>query len=227
MPRTEVIDLGLIDYHQALAKQLELVEQVQEDPELQYIVICSHPPVATLGRKTKPEDVAEWKGEQVEVQRGGRVTYHGPNQIVVYPIVNLTVEREHLKARDLHGYLRLLEQVVIKTLAECGIPATNKPAPEFLALQQDVEPTGVWVGNHKICSIGIGVKKWVTYHGLALNIIKDDSAFQGLKPCGFSPEVMTSMEQVAGSAVDREFVKSHLLEFTKTLSNFCTGGVSR
>lgn len=207
-----VEDWGLVDYHQAVEKQLELVAKVQENPEKQYLVICSHPPVATLGRKTQKDDFSDWQGATVEVQRGGRVTYHGPNQIVIYPIVNLSQERKTLKARDLHGYLRLLENTVIDTLSEWGVSAKNLPSESFLKEQGEVEATGVWVGDQKVCSIGIGVKKWVTFHGLALNVLCDSNAFQGLRPCGFAPQVMTSLEEILGKPVDKEAAKASLVE---------------
>lgn len=214
MLKTVVEDWGLVDYRQALERQLDRLRSVQADPFLQYILLCSHPPIATLGRKTQPQDLFGWQGEQLEIQRGGRVTYHGPNQLVVYPIINLSqaeVQRRGLKSRDLHGYLRLLENAVVETLEKFGISSANSPGEEFLRLQGDVESTGVWVGQRKICSIGIGVKKWVTYHGLALNVSMDRAAFQGLKPCGFSSSVMTSMEEIMGQAIDRDLVSRELV----------------
>lgn len=195
----QTLDWGTIEYTQATRRQLELVEAVArlsevsagENQSEEYLVICNHPPVVTVGRGTQPGDIFGWKGATVETSRGGRATYHGPNQIVVYPIINLNFPRKSFAPRDLHGYLRALETAIVETLKEFGISA------EARTIKTPGEPslTGVWVGERKIASIGIAVKKWVTYHGLALNVEHDPEAFTGINPCGFSSSIMTSMEQ--------------------------------
>ncbi len=189
-----VVDWGLIDYQEAFRRQLDLVGLVQQELARETLIFCSHPPVVTLGRGTKPGDLDGWTGEIVEVNRGGRATYHGPSQIVVYPIIDL-----NHRSRDLHRYLRALEQAVVLTLAEHGVSAVGRSL-QTNESEIESEATGVWVGSRKIASIGIGVRKWVTFHGLALNIDHDADAFRGLKPCGFNPEIMTSLQEILGSS---------------------------
>lgn len=197
--RTE--DWGLIAYEQAQTRQYELVERVKLNPQETHIGFCTHPPVATFGRKAKPEDVFAWTGQIIEVQRGGRVTYHGPSQVICYPIFHLHQARQGFRSHDVQAYMRWLETSVIGVLAQYGVTALAQPPRE---LQSDErEATGVWVGARKICSIGIGVRGWVAFHGLAFNLDCDDQAFRGLNPCGYSSAVMISLEQVLGRRVDR------------------------
>ena len=187
-----VEDWGLVGYQQALEKQLDLVDRVASGESPDMLVICTHPPVVTLGRGTQPEDVFGWKGELIETSRGGRATYHGPNQIVMYPILNLNKNRKSFASRDLHGYLRALEAALVAALQN-DLPEvearTVKPVDGGPSL------TGVWVGERKVASIGVAVKKWVTYHGVALNVSADENAFQGINPCGFQTSIMTSFEE--------------------------------
>ena len=146
----EVQDWGLIDYRQAEKRQLELLEKVASGDSPDTLVVCQHPPVVTTGRGTQTGDVFAWTGDTIEVGRGGRATYHGPNQIVVYPIVKLSAEnRKGLKARDINDYLRMLERSLVNTLTELGVNAESREGP--------ADATGVWVGEQKIASIGIGV----------------------------------------------------------------------
>lgn len=196
-------DWGLIGYEEALNKQLELVHLVSEGDEEEQVVLCTHPPVVTLGRGTKEGDLMGWAGQVVEVQRGGRATYHGPSQIVAYPILDLSKRN-----RDLHQFFRNIELAVIETLKEYGIAAGVSEGN-----------TGVWIGNKKIASIGIAVKKWISYHGVAVNIDFDPNAFMGLKPCGFSTETMVSLEELTGKKVSHEDflgkLKTHLNDYLK------------
>lgn len=203
-----VQDWGLIDYPSALQRQLDLVDLVSREHARETLIFCSHPPVVTLGRATRPGDVFGWQGETVEINRGGRATYHGPSQVVVYPILDL-----NLRGRDLHKYMRHLEDATVAALAEFGIQATGRTSQ----VSEDgsaAEATGVWLGSRKLASIGIGVRKWITFHGLALNVNFDPKAFIGMKPCGFSTETMISMEEVLGAPVDRarvvEALQRHL-----------------
>jgi lipoate-protein ligase B len=123
------------------------------------------------------------RAEVIEVERGGQATYHGPGQIVAYPIVKLREDR-----RDLHAWMRALEQAVIDALAEVGLRAGRREGA-----------TGVWIdGERKICSIGVAASRWVTYHGLALNVSTDLSHFAAIAPCGFEAGVMTSVEREGG-----------------------------
>ncbi len=204
-----VDDWGLIEYSVAVEKQLEAVDEVAANPNQERLIFCSHPPLVSVGRGTKPGDVFGWKGELLETARGGRATYHGPSQIVVYPILNLNVERVGFKARDIHGYMHALEAAIVGTLAEIGIIARagseleREGEFELGEMGDEVSDTrieapsltGVWVGDKKIASVGIGVRKGISYHGLALNVENDPQAFQGINPCGFTTDKMTSVER--------------------------------
>lgn len=199
----EFIDWGLIPYKVALHKQLELVEKVFAENLPGYLIFCHHPPIVTLGRATKDGDVFDWNGPVIEVSRGGRATYHGPSQQVVYPIINLNYQRKGRIAHEVQGYLRVLEEAIVLTLQEFGIQSTGKS----LQKKEDdskSDETGVWIGARKIASLGIAVKNWVTYHGAAINIEHDVRAFKGINPCGLSAATMTDMEQVLGFSPDRE-----------------------
>lgn len=204
-PAIALQNWGLIDYDESLRRQGELVELVSHELARETLVFCSHPPVVTLGRGTLPGDIFSWKGDIVEISRGGRATYHGPSQVVVYPILDLS-----LRGRDLHKFFRQIEMAIIATLFEFGIEASGRS----LQIQNnlEIEATGVWVGTRKIASIGIGVRKWISFHGLALNVDHDVEAFQGLKPCGFTSDTMISMQQVLGASVDRLKVEERLCQ---------------
>lgn len=197
----KVLNLGLIDYKEALDVQLKTVEAVINDQSDECLIICHHPSVVTLGKKSSPSDLVGWKGKVYEISRGGKATYHGPGQIVVYPVINLQ-KREN----DIYKFLRALEQAMVKTLEEFGVNNSKG----------DPDSTGVWIDERKIASIGIAVKKWVTYHGLAINIFNDDDAFKGINPCGLNVSVMTSLEEVLELKVERfafeEKLSSHLIE---------------
>lgn len=150
------------------------------------LLLVQHPPVITLGRSTKAGNLlassAQLRARGVElfdVERGGDVTFHGPGQLVGYPIVDLT---QH--TQDLHWYLRALEEVMIRSLASCGVTAGRQEGK-----------TGVWVNHRKIASIGVHARQWVTWHGFALNITTDLSYFDLMIPCGIPDVVMTSVER--------------------------------
>ena len=171
---------GKITYAHALNKQLEAVERVIEGDEDEQIIICHHPPIVTLGKKSTPEDICGWQGETASISRGGKATYHGPGQTVAYPIINLKK-----RGNDIYWYLRSLEEAIVLSLKEYGIEAKGDP-----------NSTGVWVYDRKIASIGIAIKKWITYHGLAINLFKDINAFSGIKACGMDANVMISLEEI-------------------------------
>lgn len=209
----EYQDWACIDYQAAQEKQIELVHEVAEKKLNGVIVFCTHPPVVTLGRATQKNDITTWHGKTVEVARGGRATYHGPSQLIVYPIINLDIPNSSGKIRDIHFYLRNFEQCIVDWLAEYGLQAKGKtiqqqslvsinPNTAKNSLQNEKpknsEETGVWLNNRKIASLGIAVKRWVTYHGAAINLTKDPRAFTGIKPCGFEPEIMISLEEALG-----------------------------
>lgn len=150
--------------------------------------------------------------EYFEIERGGDLTYHGPGQLVVYPIVKLS---DH----DLGGFLRTLENVLIQTLSQVLEPHGH-------TVRRIQDSTGVWVDDRKIASIGIAVKRWVTFHGLALNLTTDLKAFSMIQPCGFSPEVMTSLEALMGEdlikfpKIDRQDCESRIAKTFQSLFGF-------
>lgn len=213
MSAVAVQDWGLIAYDEALRRQEELVQQVADQKSAGVLIVCRHSPTVTLGRKSTSEDLTGWSGPVFEIARGGRATYHGPSQIVMYPIWNLDFPRPGLPGRDLHWYLRSLEEVMIRAVAEYGVIAQGRSLQEKTPGQTDAtEETGVWVGRQKLASIGIGVRRWVTFHGLALNVLDDPQAFQGIRPCGFTTNVMTSLEALLQRPVDITEVQQKLLK---------------
>ncbi|MBI3249105.1 MAG: lipoyl(octanoyl) transferase LipB [Deltaproteobacteria bacterium] len=186
------IDLGLVEYAQALAWQEELVRKRCRGEVGDTLLLLEHPPVFTLGRGADERNILTARQIPVHrVSRGGEVTFHGPGQLVGYPIIDLTAH-----GRDVHVYLRSLEAVLIEVLAEYGVEARHAPGL-----------TGVWVGEEKIASLGIGVRRWVTYHGFALNVDLDLSYFDDIIPCGLTGVRMTSMAESLGYAVDMASVK--------------------
>ncbi|MGZ3744068.1 MAG: lipoyl(octanoyl) transferase LipB [Pseudobdellovibrionaceae bacterium] len=195
---------GLIDYAQALALQEKLVADIAEKDQAGVIVFCSHPPVVTIGRGTKEGDVFAWQGPTIEISRGGRATYHGPSQLIIYPIINLNRASRSRPAKDIGAFLRNFETAIVRTLQEYGISSEGRSFKKKSELEAAVEETGVWVGNQKIASLGIGVRKWVSFHGAAINLDQDPLAFQGLRPCGFGKETMVSLQKLTGTPVDRE-----------------------
>ena len=214
----EFIDLGLINYNEALLKQEELLKKKQDGDETDYIIFCSHPEVVTLGRSTKftINEIKDWKGEVIETSRGGRATYHGPSQLVIYPIIDLKKNRSNLPAKDIHAYLRVLEEIIIDVLNLFGIPSKQEVKPEGSSL----EMTGVWVDGKKMAAIGIAVKKWISMHGIALNVQNDPKAFAGISPCGFTGDIVTSMEKVLSQKIDKNILKNEFKnKFACYLSN--------
>jgi lipoyl(octanoyl) transferase len=185
-----VADLGPRPYEEVLELQRGLCRQrmAGEQPD-DLLLLVEHEPVVTLGRGTRPgsvrltpEDFSARGVTLVEVERGGDATFHGPGQLVGYPVLDLREHRE-----DLHWYLRQLEGVLIMALAELGVPAERNPGL-----------TGVWTRGRKIASIGIHVKQWVTFHGFALNVTTDLRGFDLIVPCGIDGVVMTSVAAELG-----------------------------
>lgn len=200
-PKLRVLELGVIPYSEAWEIQKQLVEQRAADKIPDTLLLLEHLSVVTCGRGTKLPPMLEIP--VFEIERGGEETLHSPGQIVGYPILKLAPGQ-----RDLHAYLRRIEEVLIRTLADFGIEADRR---EGL--------TGVWVGSRKIASIGVACRKWVTYHGFALNVRNDLSLFQKIRPCGLDPAVMTSIGKELGCApsmraVAKCLVDRFLREFT-------------
>lgn len=190
-------DLGLVDYLQALAWQESLVRQRCQGEGEDTLMLLEHPPVFTLGRGANDRNVLTPQQTPVyRVSRGGDVTFHGPGQLVGYPIVDLTTH-----GRDVHAYLRALELVLIDALSECGLEAQRKSGL-----------TGVWVGEWKIASIGVGVRRWITYHGFALNVNPELAYFAAIVPCGLSGVRMTSMAECLARSVSVAEMKSRVAE---------------
>jgi len=191
--RLHCLDLGLVDYAQALAWQEELVRRRCQGAGEDLLLLLEHSPVFTLGRGGDERYLLNPRGVPVyRVGRGGEVTFHGPGQLVGYPIIDLTCH-----GRDVHAYLRALEKMLIATLAEYDLYAQCK---EGL--------TGVWVEEAKIASIGVGVRRWITSHGFALNINTDLSYFADIVPCGLAGVRMTSLAELRTQPVSLATVKS-------------------
>ncbi len=175
--------LGRLGYAEALAMQESLVARKADDPTLpDEILLLEHDPVYTIGRtpdQTSLRDVAALPHPLVKINRGGQATFHGPGQLVGYPVIDLRA-----RGQDLHKYLRALEESLILTLRDYGISAQRR---EGL--------TGVWVGPRKIASIGVGVRRWIAMHGFALNVSGDLTPFQSITPCGIAGVEMTSIEK--------------------------------
>jgi lipoyl(octanoyl) transferase len=195
-----VIRPGRLGYEDAWALQRRAAEEVRAGgPETLFLL--EHEPVFTLGRNADRSDVL-WAEEEcrrrgiavVETDRGGKVTYHGPGQLVGYPIVNLHPDR-----RDVKRYVTDLEDVLIRALGEFGIRADRSPRRERV--------TSVWVGNDKIAAIGVHISRWVTTHGFALNVSDEPLAsFGGIVPCGITDGGVTSMARQLGRAPEMESV---------------------
>jgi lipoyl(octanoyl) transferase len=190
----QVQRLGLVAYSDALELQKQLVEQRRADNVPDQLLLLQHPPVITLGVKSRndrshvletAERLAERGIELLETGRGGDVTYHGPGQLVGYPIIDLNPDR-----RDVHRYVRDLEDVLIRAVARFGIEATRSPGL-----------TGVWVGDSKLAAIGVRIARWITSHGFALNVATNLEHFGLIVPCGIADKGVTSIDELTGRPV--------------------------
>ena len=188
----KVLDLKEIDYRKALAYQEQLVEEVFEDPQKSFLLLCTHPRVLTKGRGSSSKDIVGWRGDVVETSRGGRVTYHGPEQLVVYPIFKL-------KEKKLLEYLRGLEDLAMTTFSDLGLEGVSRRPSLFKENKEakDLKFTGVWCGDKKLVSIGVAVRKGVVFHGMAVHVFKTQD-LGGFKPCGFSLQTLSSLEEQMG-----------------------------
>ena len=217
MPEVECIDLGLIDYKEAWDLQEKLFQKtVQQKIDIRngntsietsnYIIFCEHPHVYTLGKSGSEENLllnaeqlSEKEAVYYKINRGGDITYHGPGQLVVYPILDLDYF-----FTDIHKYMRFLEEVVISTLKEFGIESGR-----FEGL------TGVWIEAEtprarKICAMGVKSSRWVTMHGIGFNINTDLNYFSHIIPCGIDDKAVTSMKQELGIPISMEKVMAVL-----------------
>ena len=195
--------LGLVDYAAALELQRERVAQRKAGAIPDTLLLLEHPHVYTLGRNARQENMlvsAEWlasRGAQVfHTDRGGDVTYHGPGQLVGYPILDLTQHR-----RDISWYMRSLEEVFIRTAHDFGIEAGRSEGA-----------AGVWVGNDKLTAMGVHLSRWVTSHGFAMNVNTDLRYFEWIVPCGLHGKGVTSLAKLLGHAVEMEEVAERVVE---------------
>jgi lipoyl(octanoyl) transferase len=193
--------LGRLGYAAGLALQEQLVKARQQGEIADTLLLLQHAPVFTLGRNARSENVllsheqlAARGFEVFEVGRGGDVTYHGPGQIVGYPILDLTPDR-----KDVHRYVRDLEEVMIRTCADWGITAGRVAGM-----------TGAWIGSEKIGAIGVRIARWVTSHGFAFNVSTDLTPFSLVIPCGIRDRGVTTLERVVGQPVPLEAVMQRL-----------------
>lgn len=189
-----LLDLGRKPYREVWDLQKALVARRAEDHIPDGLILVEHGPVATLGRRGNREDVLDPDLEIFEIERGGEATYHGPGQLVGYPILKLP---DRLEVKRL---VTDLEEVLLRTCADFGIEATRE-GPE----------RGAWVAGKKIASIGLAVHRNVTFHGFAHNVTTDLREFLKIRPCGHEGGIMTSMEKVLGHPVDLEDVKASVI----------------
>ncbi len=183
--------LGRVSFAEALAFQERLVARKRSEPTHDYLLLLEHDPVYTIGRTRNQSSLGGLDALPAPVHvinRGGQATWHGPGQLVGYPIIDLRTRQ-----RDLHAYLRTLENVLVTVLANFGVPALIRPGL-----------TGVWVESRKIASVGVGVRGWVTMHGFALNLGFDLSGFDPIVPCGIADVQMTSVARETGIEPDWE-----------------------
>ena len=194
-----ITDLGQMDYQSAWDYQKETYEKVLKGKAPDTLIFVEHEPVYTLGKNADNNHLLQSAPDDAKVynvERGGDITYHGPGQIVGYPILDL-----HHYQKSISWYMRTLEQVLIDSLATYGIEA---------GLKEDL--TGVWVGDEKIGAQGVRISRWVTMHGFALNVNTDLNYFGGIIPCGIFEYGVTSMEKILGTKQDLSDVKYQIIE---------------
>ncbi len=190
----QVLDLGRMPYSQALDLQRELALRRSRDEAPDTLLLVEHDHVITLGRKTTSPNLGPQPIPVFAVERGGDATYHGPGQLVGYPVLFLA---DH----DVRKHVKTIEAALTRTVARFGIPAGAV----------DGHP-GIWVEGKKLASIGVAVTNWVSYHGFALNVNTDMSYFELIRPCGLDPRAMTSMELLLGRKVPLPEVKKAVIE---------------
>lgn len=210
------VDWGRTPYPSAWRWQEDFVARRLAGEIGDTLIFTEHEPVYTLGVRQGAARHLLWDAAEltrrgiavVETNRGGDITYHGPGQVVGYPIIHLAARR------DLHAYLRFLEQVLINALGCLGLAAGRRPGQ-----------TGIWLGPRKIAAIGVAVRRWVTFHGFALNVNNDLAPFAGIVPCGITDGTVTSLRQELGREFDLAEVKAVLAaEFWAQFGTFLTGG---
>jgi len=185
-----LLDLGRMEYGKALGLQKELAAMRAKGEIPDALILVEHDHVITLGRKTTPINFKPQDIPVFEVERGGDATYHGPGQLVGYPIILLT---DH----DVRRHVRNIEEAILRTARAFGIEGERLEGHP-----------GIWVGGKKLASIGVAVTDWVTYHGFALNVNTDLSYFEYIRPCGLDPSAMTSMQRIKGGPLPFDEVKA-------------------
>lgn len=200
MPLLYVRKLGRVDYDQALAMQKDLVAMRLRKDIPDTLLLLEHPPVFTIGRTGKRAnlvgDPASIGAKVVEVDRGGDITYHGPGQLVGYPIFDLRGLKE-----DVKWYLEQMEAAIIRAVQTVGVTGERRPGY-----------TGVWVNGAKLCAMGVHVARWITSHGFALNVNTDLDHFKLIIPCGIPDKPVTSLRSLLGREQDLEAVKNAVAE---------------
>ena len=195
-----ILDLGRMSYNSAWDIQKEYHKKVVLGKEPDTLIIVEHEPVYTLGKNANDNHLLQSASEEIQVfriERGGDITFHGPGQIVVYPILDL-----NRFVKSVSWYMRTLEKIIIDTLSDFEIKAELKDGL-----------TGVWVGDEKIGAQGVRISRWVTMHGLALNVNTDLRYFDGIIPCGIFDYGVTSMEKLMGSKQDINKVKNTIIKY--------------
>jgi len=207
----DYIDLGFINYKEVWDLQKDYFEKRRSDEVPDTLFLLEHPHTYTLGKVADRKNLVssdEYLKEQninvYDIDRGGDITYHGPGQIVGYPIIDLKNWKQ-----DTHEYLRALEEVIIRTCASFGMQT-----------ERNEEHTGVWIGDRKICAIGIKVSRWITMHGFAFNVNTDLNLFNGIIPCGITDKDVTSLEKELGKEFNIDEVKQKLVENFKYVFNY-------
>ena len=198
------INLGRSRYKDAWDIQKKLLELRSQSRIPDSLVLTEHEPVITMGRAASKTNLLISEKELAvrgidlfEIERGGDITFHGPGQLVAYPIIDLTA-----RGRDLHQYLRDLENLIIATLDDLGLKSGIRPGL-----------TGVWVGKYKVAAIGVAVSRWISYHGLALNVNTDMDYFKLINPCGITEYPVGSVSQLLGKEIDLKLVTNLLSEY--------------
>ncbi len=209
-----ILNLDTVPYEEAFELQKRLVEMRAQDTINDTLILLEHPPVFTVTRKAtlknilvSPEELEEKGISLCHTNRGGDITYHGPGQLVGYPIMNLKAH-----GKDLHGYVRNIEEIIIKLLMDYDITA-----------HRDKSNPGVWVGEEKIAAVGIAVKSsWTTMHGFSFNINPDLSHYSLIVPCGISDKGVTSLFKLLGKTISKKDVREKLIQHYGEVFNLTT-----
>ena len=207
MRKIDILDLGVRSYKKVWDLQKELVKKRQNGQINDTLILVEHEPVYTLGKNADENHILQHTPRNVktyQIERGGDVTFHGPGQLVGYPIMDL-----HNYNKSISCYMRSLEQLIIDTLAEFRVTAERKDGL-----------TGVWVGDEKIAALGVRVTRWITMHGFALNVSPDLTYYSGIIPCGIFEYGVTSMANLLADEVTIDSVKQVLTE--KFMNQFHT-----